>query len=91
MLAYHSGEDRIVKDRFRYAATGGCTCPPGLPCVCDAVQTVRLLEAGRRGRRVTQRSPPNPRAESARLRAVEKLRVSDFALPAGFAVAPRVA
>ena len=37
VLSYHSGEDRIVKDRFRQAATGGCTCPPGLPCVCDAV------------------------------------------------------
>ena len=45
-LAYHSGEDRIVKDRFRHAATGGCTCPPGLPCVCDAVATVRLLRPG---------------------------------------------
>ena len=27
VLAYHSGEDRIVKERFRNAATGGCTCP----------------------------------------------------------------
>ncbi len=43
VLAYHSGEDRIVKDRLRQAATGGCTCPPGLPCVCEAVRTVRLV------------------------------------------------
>ena len=28
VLSYHSGEDRIVKDRFRAAETGGCTCPP---------------------------------------------------------------
>ena len=32
VLTYHSGEDRIVKDRFREAETGGCSCPPGLPC-----------------------------------------------------------
>ncbi|MEO7442576.1 MAG: 16S rRNA (cytosine(1402)-N(4))-methyltransferase RsmH, partial [Acidimicrobiales bacterium] len=28
VLAYHSGEDRIVKERFLHAATGGCACPP---------------------------------------------------------------
>ena len=72
VLSYHSGEDRIVKDRFRQAATGGCTCPPGLPCVCDAVRTVRLVKAG------AWQAPPaevaaNRRAESARLRAAEKL------------------
>ncbi|MST35169.1 16S rRNA (cytosine(1402)-N(4))-methyltransferase RsmH, partial [Acidimicrobiaceae bacterium USS-CC1] len=49
VLSYHSGEDRIVKDRLRAAATGGCVCPPGLPCVCGARPTVRLL--GRGGRR----------------------------------------
>src|SRR5947208_1165472 len=36
VLSYHSGEDRIVKERFANAATGGCTCPPKLPCVCGA-------------------------------------------------------
>ncbi|MGE0796486.1 MAG: 16S rRNA (cytosine(1402)-N(4))-methyltransferase RsmH, partial [Acidimicrobiia bacterium] len=46
VLAYHSGEDRIVKERFRNAATGGCTCPPNLPCVCGAVPAVRLLKRG---------------------------------------------
>jgi 16S rRNA (cytosine1402-N4)-methyltransferase len=72
VLSYHSGEDRIVKERFVHAATGGCTCPPGLPCVCGAESTVRLLNRGAR-----KPSPAeieaNPRAESARLRAVEKL------------------
>ena len=43
VLSYHSGEDRIVKERMRLAVTGGCTCPPELPCVCDAVQTVRIV------------------------------------------------
>jgi 16S rRNA (cytosine1402-N4)-methyltransferase len=72
VLSYHSGEDRIVKDRFRAAETGGCTCPPGLPCVCGAVRTVRLLWRG--GRTPTRdEQARNPRAESARLRAVQKL------------------
>jgi 16S rRNA (cytosine1402-N4)-methyltransferase len=76
VLAYHSGEDRIVKERFRHHATGGCTCPPGLPCVCDAVQTVRLLRssAWKPGEAEVD---ANPRAESARVRAVEKLAVNE--------------
>lgn len=70
VLSYHSGEDRIVKDRFRQAATGGCTCPPGLPCVCGAVPSVRLLTRGSR-RPSAEEIASNRRAESARLRAVE--------------------
>ena len=31
VISYHSGEDRIVKARFRTATDGGCACPPGLP------------------------------------------------------------
>jgi 16S rRNA (cytosine1402-N4)-methyltransferase len=72
VLAYHSGEDRIVKDRFRHAATGGCTCPPGLPCVCDAVATVRLVRSGAMKPTATEVAE-NRRAASARLRVVEKL------------------
>ncbi|MBO0691901.1 MAG: 16S rRNA (cytosine(1402)-N(4))-methyltransferase, partial [Acidimicrobiaceae bacterium] len=72
VLAYHSGEDRIVKERLRVAETGGCTCPPGLPCVCGAVPLVRLL--GRRSRQPTPAEvAANPRSESARLRAAERL------------------
>jgi 16S rRNA (cytosine1402-N4)-methyltransferase len=76
VLSYHSGEDRIVKERFRQAVTGGCTCPPGLPCVCDAVQTVRLLRPGA-WKPTAAEVQANPRAESARLRAVEKLAVNE--------------
>ena len=72
VLAYHSGEDRIVKDRFRQAATGGCVCPPGLPCVCGAQPSVRLLTRGAR-RPTPAEIERNHRAESARLRAVEAL------------------
>src|SRR3954452_8084840 len=76
VLSYHSGEDRIVKDRFRHAVTGGCTCPPGLPCVCEAVQTVRLLRPGA-WKPTAAEVAANPRAESARLRAAEKLAVGE--------------
>jgi 16S rRNA (cytosine1402-N4)-methyltransferase len=72
VLAYHSGEDRIVKDRFRRAATGGCVCPPGLPCVCGATPSVRLLTRGAM-RPSAEEIAVNHRAESARLRAVEGL------------------
>lgn len=76
VLAYHSGEDRIVKERFRLAETGGCTCPPALPCVCGATPTGRLVHRG--GRTPTAAEvASNPRAESARLRAIEKLPVDD--------------
>lgn len=73
VLSYHSGEDRLVKRRFVDAATGGCVCPPGLPCVCGAVPTVRLLNRGSRKPSAAEVAD-NPRAASARLRAVEKLR-----------------
>lgn len=72
VLSYHSGEDRIVKDRFRAAATGDCVCPPGLPCVCGAQPTVRLLNRGSRKPSASE-VDANRRAESARLRAIERL------------------
>ena len=71
VLAYHSGEDRIVKERFALAA-GACECPDDLPCVCGAIQTVRLV------RRIPKRpgsveQADNRRAASARLRVVERI------------------
>ncbi|MCB1039077.1 MAG: 16S rRNA (cytosine(1402)-N(4))-methyltransferase RsmH [Acidimicrobiales bacterium] len=72
VITYHSGEDRIVKERLRRADDGGCTCPPGLPCGCGAVPEARLLKRG--GWTPTAHEiDTNPRAKSARLRAVEKL------------------
>jgi 16S rRNA (cytosine1402-N4)-methyltransferase len=73
VLSYHSGEDRRVKAVFRQAATGGCTCPPELPCVCDAVQTVRLVRTAAK-RPTPAEAERNPRARSARLRVVERIR-----------------
>lgn len=71
VLSYHSGEDRIVKERIRFAETGGCACPPELPCVCGAVQTVRVVR-GIPKRPSAAEQDANPRASSARLRVAEK-------------------
>jgi 16S rRNA (cytosine1402-N4)-methyltransferase len=72
VLSYHSGEDRIVKEVFRTNETGGCECPPELPCVCDAVQTVRLVRGVRRTPTDAEQQG-NRRAGSARLRVVERI------------------
>jgi 16S rRNA (cytosine1402-N4)-methyltransferase len=72
VLSYHSGEDRIVKDRLRQAETGGCVCPPGLPCVCGAERRLRLLTRGGWTPTEAERTA-NRRAESARLRAGERI------------------
>jgi 16S rRNA (cytosine1402-N4)-methyltransferase len=70
VLAYHSGEDRIVKDRFR-RATGVCDCPPDLPCVCGARQRMRIVRGIPR-RPSDAELEANPRATSARLRVAER-------------------
>lgn len=69
VLSYHSGEDRIVKARFRHHETGGCTCPSGLPCGCGAVARVRRVRAAAHPSLDEQER--NPRSASARLRVVE--------------------
>jgi 16S rRNA (cytosine1402-N4)-methyltransferase len=76
VLSYHSGEDRIVKDRIRLAETGGCECPPELPCVCGAVQTVRVVR-GVPKRPSAAEQAANRRASSARLRVAEKLAIGE--------------
>ena len=78
-IAYHSGEDRIVKDRFRHAATGGWTGPVA-PAHArpTSAPTVRLLRRGA-WRPTDAEIADNPRAEAARLRAVEKLPLQEVA------------
>jgi 16S rRNA (cytosine1402-N4)-methyltransferase len=72
VIAYHSGEDRLVKAAFNEAVTGGCTCPPGLPCVCGARPEHRLVFRG--SHKATQAEiDRNRRASSARLRAIERM------------------
>jgi len=71
VLSYHSGEDRIVKERFAVAA-GACDCPHDLPCVCGAIQTVRLVRGVPKKPSAPERES-NRRAASARLRVVERI------------------
>ena len=60
-----------MKDRIRQAETGGCECPPELPCVCGAVQTVRIVRGVAKRPSQTE-SSVNRRAASARFRVAEK-------------------
>lgn len=72
VIAFHSLEDRIVK-QFMQQEAQGCVCPPGLPvCVCNHRSRLRTIN----------RKPivpsaaecdDNPRARSAKLRVAERL------------------
>jgi 16S rRNA (cytosine1402-N4)-methyltransferase len=71
VIAYHSGEDRLVKHAFREWSTG-CICPPRQPvCVCGHVPLGKLVT-----RRAVEASADetarNPRARSAKLRVWER-------------------
>jgi 16S rRNA (cytosine1402-N4)-methyltransferase len=71
VIAYHSGEDRIVKHAMRSWSTA-CTCPPRQPvCTCGGVAagslvTRKSVQAG------ADEIARNPRARSARLRSWRK-------------------
>ncbi len=71
-ISYHSLEDRIVKEFFRYKELD-CICPPEFPqCVCDKESEMRILTRKPvvpEEREITG----NPRARSARLRVAEKI------------------
>lgn len=68
VLAYHSGEDRLVKAAFREVSTDHV--PPGLPAVPDALRArYRLLTRGAERPDLAEMAA-NPRAASARLRVV---------------------
>ncbi|MFZ2446772.1 MAG: 16S rRNA (cytosine(1402)-N(4))-methyltransferase RsmH [Syntrophobacteraceae bacterium] len=71
VVAFHSLEDRIVKETFRNWARS-CRCPrERAMCECEGMPLVRLLtrKALRPSPDETQR---NPRSRSARLRSVQK-------------------
>src|SRR5215475_10905850 len=72
VISFHSLEDRLVKTAFR-KWNRDCICPPRTPtCQCGWSQKVKLLTP-------RPRSPSpgeieaNPRARSAKLRAVERV------------------
>jgi 16S rRNA (cytosine1402-N4)-methyltransferase len=72
VIAYHSVEDRLVKNRFRDEQRG-CVCPPRTP-VCACGRRARLCVLTRRAVRPRpEEVRANPRARSARLRAAERL------------------
>lgn len=71
VIAYHSIEDRIVKN-FMRDLSRSCVCPPRVPCTCGHVQSLRRI--------TTKALKPTPdevarnrRARSARLRVAEKI------------------
>ena len=68
VIAYHSGEDRLVKHAFREWARA-CVCPPAQPvCTCRGRPLGEVLT--RRAVRASDAEVAvNPRARSARLRA----------------------
>lgn len=71
VVAYHSLEDRRVKEFFRYLEAE-CICPPDLPvCQCGKVREGKVLTR-RPLRPAAEEVAENPRARSARLRAVAK-------------------
>ncbi len=72
IIAFHSLEDRIVKQFFRMESRD-CICPPEVPvCVCG--HKARLKELTRRPIRPEESEIEiNPRARSAKLRVAEKI------------------
>lgn len=72
VLTYHSLEDRIVKEKFRYE-TLKCICPKGTPiCICGKEQRLRLVNS----KPIVPSEneiKKNKRARSAKLRAAERI------------------
>lgn len=74
IVAFHSLEDRLVKIKFRQWAKS-CRCPRELlTCECEGQPLVRLLTK-KPLRPVETEVEANPRARSARLRAIEKIQL----------------
>jgi 16S rRNA (cytosine1402-N4)-methyltransferase len=72
ILSYHSLEDRIVKEAFKYEELD-CICPKDYPvCKCDKESRIKILT--RKPIVPTENEiTRNPRARSAKLRAAERI------------------
>ena len=72
VISFHSLEDRIVKEKFKYWALD-CICPPEFPmCQCDKETLVKIIT--RKPVTASKRELEiNPRARSAKFRAAQKL------------------
>ena len=71
VISFHSLEDRVVKRTLRRLA-GQCECNPRLPrCECGARRVVEILTR-RPVAASEQELEENPRARSAKLRAIER-------------------
>lgn len=71
IISFHSLEDRIVKERFRWWAKD-CICPPALPiCQCDKRAELKIITR-KPILPSKEEQARNPRAASARLRVAEK-------------------
>ncbi len=72
VIAFHSLEDRIVKE-FMRRESRGCICEPGLPaCVCGHKASLRLITR----KPITPSAgevQANPRSRSAKLRVAERV------------------
>lgn len=71
VISFHSLEDRIVKDTFREVARS-CVCPPGIPiCTCGGKSKFKIVT--KRALKPSEKEMnENPRARSAKLRALER-------------------
>ncbi|MDX8401478.1 MAG: 16S rRNA (cytosine(1402)-N(4))-methyltransferase, partial [Mariprofundaceae bacterium] len=72
VIAFHSGEDRLVRDLID-EAVNPCTCPPSFPvCTCGRKPLMRWVQ--KKPLRADEAEiAANPRARSARLRIAERL------------------
>lgn len=74
IITFHSLEDRIVKNAFKYLEKD-CICPPSSPiCMCDKKKEIKILTR----KPITasdEELKENKRSHSAKLRIAEKLGV----------------